>query len=291
MVKIYASIALWAIAVIFVFYDGQKIIEKPPVAKAGLKFVIAMSLVGAKGTYSVVVKNLKTGEEYAFNEEKIYHAGSLYKLWIMAEAYSQIQAGILTKEEILSQTIPELNNEFNIASEGAELVEGVITFSTQDALSQMITISHNYAALLLTEKVKLSRTKAFLDNYGFHASTIAVEGEPPATSASDIALFFEKLYKEQLANKQYTNEMLTLLKKQQLNNKLPKQLPTGTVIAHKTGELGSFSHDGGIVFSSKGDYIIVVLSDTDYPPGAEERIAQISKAVYDYFANKPADTN
>ena len=64
---------------------------------------------------------------------------------------------------------------------------------------------------------------------------------------------------------------------------MPKYLPSDTLIAHKTGELDSFSHDSGIVYTPNGNYIIVVMSDSTNPKGAEDRIANISKSVYDYF--------
>ena len=77
--------------------------------------------------------------------------------------------------------------------------------------------------------------------------------------------------------------MIDLLKKQQLNEKLPKILPENTIVAHKTGEFNSFSHDGGIVYTKNSDYIIVVMSDTNNPQEANNVIAQISKGVYEYF--------
>jgi beta-lactamase class A len=79
---------------------------------------------------------------------------------------------------------------------------------------------------------------------------------------------------------------LTLLKAQKLNNKLPKELPKNTVIAHKTGELDMVSHDAGIVYAQNGNYIIVVMSETSLPVAANERIADISKGVYEYFISK-----
>lgn len=284
MKKLLLAIGIWSFIVFLLFFGSHKIIQHPP--DASLKTVITKARSGASGTYSVVVKNLKTGEFYSLNDKKVYEAGSLYKLWIMAETFVQIQNGIIKEDEILSQDIATLNTEFDIASEGAELTEGMITLSVYDALNQMITISHNYAALLLTEKIKLSSVKTFLEKNGFSASTIAVEGQPPATTAFDIALFFEKLFKGQLANKKYTDVMIDYLKHQERNDKLPKYLPKNTVVTHKTGEIDFLSHDAGIVYAPKGDYIIVVLSDSDYPQGAEERIAQISKAVYDYFVKQ-----
>lgn len=247
-----------------------------------LKNSVYNALKGARGTYGIVVKNLKTGEDYSINTHKVYEPGSLYKIWVMATAFDQIQNGILKTDEKLSEDVNVLNNTFNIASKTAEMTEGIITLTVNQALEQMITISHNYAALLLMERIKHSSVKSFLAKNGFNESSL---GEPPHVTPYDIALFFEKLYKGELANKEYTNRMLNLLKKQKLNDKLPKHLPKDTIIAHKTGEINFFTHDAGIVFLDEGDYVIVVLSESNFPPGAEERIAQISKAVYDYFIN------
>ena len=79
--------------------------------------------------------------------------------------------------------------------------------------------------------------------------------------------------------------MLQLLKIQKLNNKIPRYLPKDTVVAHKTGELDPFTHDAGIVYTPNGNYIIVVLSKSDDPDLAENRIADISKNVFNYFQN------
>jgi beta-lactamase class A len=251
-----------------------------PEGSAALGAVIQTALVGTKGKYSVVVKNLKTNEFYRYQDHQSYKSGSLYKLWIMAVAFQQLQKGQIKESDVLSDEVEDLNNTFDIASESAELHEGSVTFPVKQALTQMITISHNYAALLLAQKVKLSSVDTFLKTYNYKESKI---GEPPKTTASDIALFLEDLYKRKIANTQRTEEMITLLKNQKLNNKLPKYLPPGTVIAHKTGELDSVTHDAGIVYSEKGDYIIVVMTDTAIPDAAEDRIGEISKAVYEYF--------
>lgn len=245
--------------------------------------VVQASLNGTSGTYAAVVKNLKTGENYSFNEKKIYDAGSLYKLWIMAIIYQQIEAGAINEDEILSGDVTALNEEFGISADSADLTEGIVELSVHDSLNQMITISHNYAALLLTEKVSILKISEFLNKYGFKDSSVGVDNKPPKTTSSNIALFFEKLYKGELANPENTTKMIELLKKQQLNDKLPKLLPEGTQVAHKTGEIDYQTHDGGIVYSPKGDYIIVIMSESDMPSAAAEREAQISKAVYDYF--------
>lgn len=236
------------------------------------------------GDYAVAIKNLKTNETFYFNEHKSFQTGSLYKLWVMAAVFDQIKKGNLTNGEVLTEDVDTLNEQFHIPEDTAELTEGTVTLSVKDALYQMITISHNYAALLLSKKIKVSLIRKYIIDNQFSESNV---GEDlPTSTASDIKDFFEKLYSETLADKEPTDQMLLLLKQQKLNNKLPKYLPDDVIVAHKTGELDSFTHDAGIVYTPKGDYIIVVLSDSDAPGKAEEKIAEFSRDVYEYFISK-----
>lgn len=250
----------------------------------GLEKIVKTALKD-DNNFGIVIKNLKTGERYYLNEDKVFETASLYKLWVMAAAFSQIQNGKLKQTDILSKDVEELNKDFNIASDSAELTEGTITWPVQNAIEQMIIISDNYSAFLLTEKIGLSNVAAFLENNGFVQSKVGVDNKSPISTASDIALFLEKLYNGQLANKEYTDKMLDLLKNQQLNEKLPKNLPQDTVIAHKTGELNDISHDAGIVYSPKGDYVIVIMSKEEDSEKANEKTTEISKEVFRYFGN------
>lgn len=248
--------------------------------KSELNLAVEKALVGTKGSYAVVVKNLKTEESYSQNEEAIFEPASLYKLWVMAAVYNEIKKGELDKDQVLSQNVVTLNRKFGISKENAELTSGVVTKSVEEAIDQMITISHNYAAMLLSEKIGNSTVKKYLRDNGFVTSDL---GDPPKTSAKEIALYFEKLYQGKLIDIESSEEMLKILKDQKLKDGLPKLLPKDTVVAHKTGDLGYFKHDAGIVFTEKGDYIIVVLSESESPKGAQIRIAEVSKAVFEYF--------
>jgi len=250
-----------------------------------LKQAVQSALEGTRGSYGIVVKNLKTGENYSLNEHTNYSSASLYKLWVMAEAYRQIRDGLLKETEILSNSYETLNSKFDIDPETAEFKEGTITLSVKDALDKMITISDNYAALLLSLRVKLINVTFFLQTNGFSESAIGTNGKPPTTTAYDTALFFEKLYNEQLISNEYSNKMLETLKAQKLNDKIPKNLPVNTLVAHKTGELDEYTHDAGIVYAEDNEYIIIVLSKSDNPDLADNRISNVSESVYNYFLN------
>ncbi len=251
-----------------------------PTQSKSLGAAISKALAGTHGTYAITVRHLSTGESYAYNADMEFPTASLYKLWVMAAAYAKMESGHLLADERLSSSIPALNAAFNISPEYAEQTEGSISMTTRKALTQMITISHNYAALLLTKRVTLESVRDLLAVHGLNDSQ---PGEPPVTTAHDIASFLERLYTGKLGNKSSTDGMLALLKKQELNGKIPKNLPKSVAVAHKTGELDYFSHDAGIVFGRRGAYVIVVLTESDNPPAANERIADISRAVYDYF--------
>ena len=254
-----------------------------PMAKEGLRSVIESSLKGSSGRYGIFIKDLKAGESYYLNENQQFEAGSLYKLWIMGASFEKIKRGELKEDEILSDKVENLNALFNIASDEAELKEGEIEMSVSSAISQMITISHNYAALLLTKDVGISKVSEFLKRYDLNQSSV---GNEVKTTPVDVGKFFEKLYKGEVIDEEISGKMLGILAEQKTNDRLPKLLPEGTKVAHKTADIGFFEHDAGIVFTPSRDYIIVVLSETESPQAAGDRIAKLSKAVYEYFNGK-----
>ncbi|MBI2019361.1 serine hydrolase [Candidatus Daviesbacteria bacterium] len=260
-----AKLLLWIFLVmIFVglVFHKDKLLPKPP--KPTLKSVAEQSMSDSQGRYGIYIKNFKTGEKYTLREGETFDSGSLYKLWVMKKVFEQIKTGKLKEDDILSSSIAALNQRYNIASGEAELTSGSLNISVKNALTQMITISHNYAAMLLL-------------------STVGNSDVPTQTTPQDVVDLLEKIYKGELVDPESSSKMIDLLSKQQINDRIPKLLPEGTKVAHKTADLGFFEHDAGIVFSETGDYLIVVLSESEFPAAADERIASLSEAVYKYF--------
>ncbi len=244
-----------------------------------------------EGDYSAVIKNLETGEEYYYNSEKKYDSASLYKLWVMAVAYQEIKDGKLKLDDILSAPLVNLNDtlstitptptppDFSPAPPTGEPEK--ISMTVEEALRKMITVSDNYAAILLSSKVGSKKIANFIKESKFTNSNYK---QPPQTSAKDISLFFDTLYKGEIVDQEYSNQMIDLLKRQTLNDRIPKYLEN-VEVAHKTGELFGSKHDGGIVYSKNGDYILVVLSETKDYKKAAEIIAKYSELIFSYFEN------
>lgn len=256
--------------------------QKNPSSQA-ISDIIEKSLEGTKGHYGIAIENLNTKESYFKNEDEVFKSASLYKLWVMAVVYRKIQDKSLNLNQTISADIKTLNKEFYINNALAEKKSGKITMSVKNALNLMITKSDNYAALLLSSKIKLFSLSEFLKQYGFNSSKIGINGKAPLTSAFDIYLFYKYLNENKFANSDNTKVMIGLLKGQVLNEKIPRDFPVNAVVAHKTGELELSSHDAGIVYAPNSTYIIVVLSKSETPDLANNRIANLSKDIYDYF--------
>lgn len=272
----------------------SSIIDLPTKKQNRLEEITEKNLLNKEGKYAVVIKNLKTDESYSYNENEKFDTASLYKLWVMAVAFDKIKKGIFNEDEILSAPIVKLNDTLSTTTP-TPVPEGFtpsptpsdqeperISMRAGDAIEKMITISDNYAALLVASRSGSLSVTNFLKEYGFSDSNFK---QPPQTSARDIADFFEKLYNGEIIDSQYSEKMIDILKKQTLNDRIPKYLPKQVEVAHKTGELFNSKHNGGIVFSTRGDYIIVVLSETKDFREAAENIAKYSREIYNYFSD------
>ncbi len=100
------------------------------------------------------------------------------------------------------------------------------------------------------------------------------------TFQRDVGLLFKRLYQGKCVSKDLDAQMLAIYKAQVDTDMLPDKLPKGTVVAHKTGEVRDLRHDGGIVYTAKGDYVLVVFT-RDYTPYAS--VADLSRRVYDGY--------
>ena len=218
------------------------------------------------GTFSVYVKDLKSGEYFTINNRQMY-AASLVKLYAMGAAFAQIRDGKLKEADV------------------------------EDEMRKMIVSSDNWCFNDLTGKIGLNYLNKWIEGQGY-ANTAVRHGCNPSdnsfgqrtatsfnrTSVRDCGLFLERVYRKQCVDAVSSGKMLTLLKNQSRRSKIPAGVPAGVTVANKTGETDDTSHDAAIVFSPGGDYILVVMVTA---PGSGwskgSQIAGISKTVYRYF--------
>lgn len=235
------------------FFEGAKNLEASPspTANANVENIFTNEIPNLSGNWAVVAKDLKTNQTYNYSENKIFAAASLYKLATMWAVYEAQEKGNLEKS----------------ASVSAQL----------DA---MITVSDNDSAVALSETLGWTSIEKLMKSEGLGGFDMTGEGAP-YTTAKSTADLLERIYRKTAVNASASATMQELLFDQQINDRIPKYLPKGVEVGHKTGEIDNFRHDAGIVMGKNSHYIFVFLSETSIPQDGSEKIAKLSKKLFD----------
>jgi beta-lactamase class A len=245
---------------------------------ARLRRTIVQSLGTDRGRFAVLIKNLADGSGTAIAPERTFYAASLFKIWVMVEAFNQREQGILGFGE--SYVVSDhYAGEFRLNPGELELCSAV---SVEDALAAMIGISDNVAANMMLDRVGSSSVNATLASFGMPVSGFRPGLDLP-TTAAEMALLLEAIARGQAVSAPAGLEMLSILLAQGVNDRLPARLPAEASVAHKTGNWANATHDAGVVFSPAATYVIVVLTDFGYAEDGASRIAAISRIAYDHY--------
>lgn len=213
---------------------------------------------------AIYIQDIDTGETLGLNEKTTFVSASLYKLFASYEIARQIDSGILE---------PTSATGFDAGS-----------ITIEECLSRTLSYSDNTCGRALRKVIEADDAPlASINDAGFVGTSLV--NDYPTTSAADVGLFFERIYKATEFDSSVNDMLLKPLLAQQINNRLPAPLPDGTPIAHKTADLDGYSHDGGIFYTPEGTYILIVLTGpwaNGYSEAPPTHIA-ISSLVYDWF--------
>ncbi len=205
--------------------------------------------------YGIVIKNFTTGQEYSLNAEEKFKTASVYKLFVMDTIFDYAKKGKL------------------------ELTQNILT-----NINSMITVSSNEAAWYLANLVSWDVIGNTMNKLGLENTSL---NSPITSTPSDIARFLDLLHQRKLVDEAYSEKMYQTMLKQQINDRIPKLLPEGTPVAHKTGELDDVRNDVGIVTTKNNTYMIVLMSKgMKSEAEVKNTMAQISKDIYQYFEDQ-----
>jgi beta-lactamase class A len=105
------------------------------------------------------------------------------------------------------------------------------------------------------------------------------------TTAADTALLLERTYRGELIDRHWSRRGMELLMRQKLRDRIPSALPPEVVVAHKTGLERHVCHDAGVIVTTNGDILVVVL--TRHPHSTSQRskafIGALGAAAYHYL--------
>jgi D-alanyl-D-alanine carboxypeptidase (penicillin-binding protein 5/6) len=272
--------------------------------KKKLEQILLPAIEQHRGDVAVAVKHLKTGESYEYQAERTMPTASLIKFPVMAAAYDAIENGKLSLDERI-----ELKAEDKVQGSGiltAHFSPGA-TISLRDAIQLMIVFSDNTATNLVLDKIGLSATNEYTASLGcpetrihakvFRADTsIAPERSKEfglgSTTARDMVKLCEMLYGRKLVSNDASEKMLQHLFACADKQKVPRSLPEGTRVAHKTGSVSQTRTDAGIMETPGGPIAFCILTTnnkdqrwTDDNEG-DLLCAELGSAIYQYFNSK-----
>lgn len=211
---------------------------------------------------------------YVHDADVVFITASLYKLGILAHVESLVDQGKLAYTDTL-----EIRPE-DITSDGSYELSGTV-MTIDAALEAMITVSDNGTALAFWNTLGPANINATLQKLGLTQFHIANDDNDDNTASPRvIGQYFTLLAQRKLVSAAASDRMLARLERQQINDRLPSELPAGTVVAHKTGNLGFVTHDAGIIFTPSGPRVVVGMTANTDEAEAIHFIAGLGALVY-----------
>jgi beta-lactamase class A len=234
-------------------------------------------LNGVDGHLGVVVKDLGSGRGAVLNGDLELQSASLYKLPIL---YTVFDLGLNMSEEL---TISDEALSYDAGT--MELTPGE-TLSVAEALERMVTLSDNTSAIMLASRVGAGHIESTIAGLGMDTTHYSLERM--TTSAWDIAHFMELVADSKAVSPAASADMLHLMLRQRVNDRLPRLLPDNVQVAHKTGNLPGVVNDAGILYGPGSTVVVAMLvSETTDEAAAAAAIAQVGATAYTYFEDEP----
>jgi len=238
------------------------------------------------GLVAISVLDLHGGAEIDINGDWNLPAASVIKVPVMVEVMRQVTLRRFT----LDREVTLLPGDRDCGYGHLCYVRAGARFSVSNLVRIMIENSDNTATNMLIRLVGryhinqtmagLGLTQTYLGDYIRSAGDI----RSLRTSANDMKQLFFMISAHRLINEQASDVMLAILNGQRHNKFLPKALPHGVEIAHKTGTLHDTLNDVGIVNLAGAPYVICVLTThlRDLDDGAR-LIRRASRATFETF--------
>jgi beta-lactamase class A len=241
---------------------------------------IANSL--SHGRLALAAIDLHSGATASVDSARVYPAASLFKLPILMAVLDLEDSGQLDPNRMLEIQPDDW-------TDGSGVLQARVgdRLSVRELTRLMIQDSDNIAALVLLDVVGAAGTNQVSERLGLQATRVvdhrAGETGDHTTSASDMAHLLFDLATGEAINQRVSEQALGLLETRQSVSWLGADLPFWVQVAHKWGDLPEARHDAGIVFSPRGSFVLVVLTEEASPEEAAQVIARASRATYDYL--------
>lgn len=217
-------------------------------------------------------------------------SASVIKLAIMLEAMEQVKAGTLDPDEIHILTDAEKTGGDGVLKTYSHRSR----IAYRDLLRLMMIHSDNTATNIFINELSMEAVNRRMRTIGLSKSllnrvmmdtTAARQGRENYVTAREMNTLLENIYRNEVTTPALCRQMLTILKQNEDTLTIPRLLPKGTVVAHKTGTLPYVRGDAGIVYSSN-PFLLTVFVEGGSTPEAERIIGELALICYTYFSRR-----
>ena len=279
----------------FALFALTLITTQPPQADLASRIRDLIAKSGAE--VAVAFRTLDGSREMTIDPDEPFHAASTMKVPVMIELFRQASTGQLSLDEQLP-----IKNEFHSIVDGSvyqldagddsdAVVYAAVgkTMSLRQLCEQMITVSSNFAANLVIERLgveNIRRTVTRLGADGMHVlrgvedDKAFQRGMNNTTTARGLLVLMQKIATGQAVNPAVDAEMAAILKRQHFNDAIPAGLQPGTLVAHKTGTITKIHNDAAIVYEPTPYVLVVLVRGIQDQKASAALIASISREVW-----------
>ena len=274
--------------------------QGPGMIRAGsstLDTDLRAAIAASGAEVGVAFRTLDRRSELMIDPDKEFHAASTMKVPVMIELFRQAADGRLSLDDALP-----IRNEFSSIVDGSsyKLSEGDDsdkeiyaaagrTLTLRQLNEAMITVSSNFAANLLLEKLGVENIRKTVTRLGAEGMNVlrGVEDQKAfdkglnnTTTARGLLVLLEAIAQGKAVGAAADKEMIAVLARQKFNDGIPAGVPAGTLVAHKTGSITRIQHDAGIVYARRPYTLVILVRGIDDQAKSKALIARISKMVY-----------
>jgi beta-lactamase class A len=257
-----------------------------------------------EGVMGVAVKDLTTGEYFAFNGDEVFPVASTIKVPILIEFYRRVEA------KTLDPMMPVAYIEGHKAGGSGvmkTLTPGAVTMPLIDYATLMINVSDNSTTNYFIDLLGMDQINALISKLGLRETRLARKmmdleafkaGKDSFTTPRELIAIFEELYKPKILSQFVCGETLKMLgrpKEGMVQGVIRNAVPDSVEVADKSGWVGGATLDAGIVHQPRRPYAVALLTKHIHASdlhmvNALNTLTDAARLVYAYFEEVSAST-
>ena len=240
---------------------------------------------------SMAVRSLAdSSAQFAYRADERVPSASVIKLPIMIEVMERVKAGTLDPDEIHILTDSE-----KVGGDGVlKTYSHRSRIAYRDLLQLMMIYSDNTATNIFINELGMAAINQRMQTLGLTKSRLnrvmmdtlaAQQDRENYVTTREMNTLLLKIYRNEVTTPALCEQMLAILRQNEDTLTIPRLLPKGTVVAHKTGMLTYVRGDAGLVYTTK-PFLLSVFVEGIPTPDAERIIGEIALICYTFFSHQ-----